>query len=61
MTRSLRIDEVESPIRRLGKPEDIAGLTVFLVSNEGSYLCGQILLLDGMYQPTNIVGKRAES
>ncbi|BDC54505.1 short-chain dehydrogenase [Bacillus altitudinis] len=51
------------PIGRLGKPEDIAGVTLFLASDEGSYLHGQILLLDGgrTYQPKYSEGKRAES
>lgn len=51
------------PIGRLGKPEDIAGLTLFLTRGEGSYLHGQILLLDGgrTYQPKYTEGKRAES
>ncbi|UUD43811.1 SDR family oxidoreductase [Bacillus pumilus] len=51
------------PVGRLGKPEDIAGLTLFLASDEGSYLHGQIILLDGgrTYQPKYTEGKRAES
>ncbi|MFB8734183.1 SDR family oxidoreductase [Bacillus sp. SL00103] len=31
------------PIGRLGRPDDIAGLTLFLTSDEGSYLHGQII------------------
>lgn len=51
------------PIGRLGKPEDIAGLTLFLTRREGSYLHGQMILLDGgrTYQPKYTEGKRAES
>ena len=47
------------PIGRLGKPEDIAGLTLFLTRGEGSYLHGQIILLDGgrTYQPKYTEGK----
>nr|MDF9459275.1 SDR family oxidoreductase [Bacillus pumilus] len=50
------------PVGRLGRPEDIAGLTLFLTSDEGSYLHGQIILLDGgrTYQPKYTEGKRAE-
>lgn len=50
------------PVGRLGKPEDIAGLTIFLTSDEGSYLHGQIILLDGgrTYQPKYTEGERAE-
>ncbi|MEH7802546.1 SDR family oxidoreductase, partial [Bacillus pumilus] len=50
------------PVGRLGRPDDIAGLTLFLTSDEGSYLHGQIILLDGgrTYQPKYTEGKRAE-
>ncbi|WP_226568984.1 SDR family NAD(P)-dependent oxidoreductase [Bacillus stratosphericus] len=51
------------PIGRLGQPEDIAGLTLFLTNDEGSYLHGQIILLDGgrTYQPKYTEEKKAES
>ncbi|HLW64832.1 MAG TPA: 3-oxoacyl-ACP reductase family protein [Gemmataceae bacterium] len=35
------------PVRRLGKPEDIAHLTVFLASPAASYITGQVLTVDG--------------
>ncbi len=35
------------PVGRLGKPEDIAGLAVFLASSWGDYICGQAVLVDG--------------
>lgn len=35
------------PIGRMGDPEDIANLTVFLASSESSYIHGQIILSDG--------------
>lgn len=35
------------PIGRIGKPEDIANLAVFLASPESSYIHGQIILSDG--------------
>lgn len=35
------------PIGRLGYPEDVAELALFLASKEASYMHGQILLLDG--------------
>lgn len=35
------------PMRRLGRPEDIARVAVFLASEESSYLTGQILTVDG--------------
>lgn len=37
----------QHPLRRLGTPEDIAALTVFLLSPESSWITGQILGVDG--------------
>eukprot|EP01116_Phalansterium_solitarium_P004464 TRINITY_DN15489_c0_g1_i1.p1 TRINITY_DN15489_c0_g1~~TRINITY_DN15489_c0_g1_i1.p1 ORF type:complete len:289 (-),score=58.37 TRINITY_DN15489_c0_g1_i1:304-1098(-) len=39
---------VESaPLRRLGRPEDIAGLVLFLSSKAGSYVTGAVVPIDG--------------
>jgi 3-oxoacyl-[acyl-carrier protein] reductase len=35
------------PMRRLGNPEDIAGVVVFLVSPAAAYLTGQVITVDG--------------
>ena len=35
------------PLRRLGKPEDIAGVVVFLAGPAGAYITGQVLTVDG--------------
>jgi 3-oxoacyl-[acyl-carrier protein] reductase len=35
------------PAGRLGKPEDIAALTAYLLSPWGDYICGQEILADG--------------
>ena len=35
------------PLGRIGRPEDAAGLTVFLASRAGSYLTGAVIPLDG--------------
>ena len=35
------------PMRRLGKPEDIARVAVFLASEDGGYMTGQVLTVDG--------------
>ena len=35
------------PLRRLGKPEDIANACVFLASDEAEYITGQVLEVDG--------------
>ncbi|MGC2449195.1 MAG: SDR family oxidoreductase [Candidatus Sulfotelmatobacter sp.] len=37
------------PIGRLGQPEDIAGLTVYLASDESSWVTGSIFTVDGGY------------
>lgn len=39
------IDQI--PVGRLGKPEDIAGMTALLASDWGDYICGQEILADG--------------
>ncbi|MFW6140929.1 MAG: SDR family NAD(P)-dependent oxidoreductase [Candidatus Saliniplasma sp.] len=35
------------PVRRLGKPEDIAGTALFLASEEGSYVNGEVIGVNG--------------
>jgi NAD(P)-dependent dehydrogenase (short-subunit alcohol dehydrogenase family) len=35
------------PIRRIGYPEDIAGIILFLCSELSSFLCGEIIVADG--------------
>ena len=35
------------PLGRIGRPEDVAGLTLFLSSRAGSYLTGAVIPLDG--------------
>ncbi|MGD0154320.1 MAG: 3-oxoacyl-[acyl-carrier-protein] reductase [Thermacetogeniaceae bacterium] len=35
------------PLGRIGKPEDVAGAVVFLVSPAGEYITGQVLHVDG--------------
>jgi NAD(P)-dependent dehydrogenase (short-subunit alcohol dehydrogenase family) len=37
------------PIGRLGKPEDIAGLAVYLASDESSWVTGSVFAVDGGY------------
>jgi NAD(P)-dependent dehydrogenase (short-subunit alcohol dehydrogenase family) len=35
------------PLGRIGRPDDVAGLTLFLSSRAGAYLTGAIIPLDG--------------
>lgn len=35
------------PLRRLGKPEDIAGVVAFLAGPAGAYITGQVVTVDG--------------
>ncbi|MGI6224705.1 MAG: 3-oxoacyl-[acyl-carrier-protein] reductase [Peptococcales bacterium] len=35
------------PLKRLGKPEDVAGVVSFLASTQGDYITGQIICVDG--------------
>lgn len=35
------------PLRRLGKPDDVAALVEYLISDDASYITGQIFVIDG--------------
>lgn len=37
----------EIPLRRMGSPDEVAGLCVFLASDEGSYITGASYIIDG--------------
>ena len=39
--------EQSVPLKRIGSPEDVAGLTIFLASRAGAYLTGTVIPLDG--------------
>ena len=45
--KALKQFEQTIPQRRIGKPEDIANLVVFLASDESSYITGQLITADG--------------
>ena len=37
----------ETPLRRMGEPDDIGGVAVFLASPAGRYVTGQTVVADG--------------
>ena len=37
------------PLRRLGKPEEVASVILFLASDEASYIFGEIIVIGGIY------------
>ena len=39
--------EAGTPLRRIGEPADIGGVAVFLASQAGSYVTGQMIIADG--------------
>jgi NAD(P)-dependent dehydrogenase (short-subunit alcohol dehydrogenase family) len=39
--------EQNVPLGRIGRPDDVAGLTLFLASRAGSYMTGSVIPLDG--------------
>jgi len=39
--------EAQTPLRRLGQPDDIAGLAVLLAGKGGAFITGQTLIADG--------------
>jgi NAD(P)-dependent dehydrogenase (short-subunit alcohol dehydrogenase family) len=41
----------EIPLRRLGNPEDVAGVVAFLASPDAAYMTGQTLIVDGGLMP----------
>jgi len=47
--RSLAGDQVKKaiPLKRIGQPEEVARVVVFLASDEASYITGQVIRVDG--------------
>jgi NAD(P)-dependent dehydrogenase (short-subunit alcohol dehydrogenase family) len=42
-----KYDVSKTPLKRLGKPEDLVGAALFLASPESDFITGQTLLIDG--------------
>ena len=47
--RGIAGDQIKTtiPLKRIGKPEEIAAVVAFLASDDASYLTGQVLRVDG--------------
>jgi NAD(P)-dependent dehydrogenase (short-subunit alcohol dehydrogenase family) len=45
------VDQLSSlhPLRRIGRPEDIAGAVAFLASSDAAWMTGQAIIVDGGY------------
>jgi NAD(P)-dependent dehydrogenase (short-subunit alcohol dehydrogenase family) len=44
-----QVHEESNPIRRLGRPEEVASIALFLASGESSFVTGSYILADGGY------------
>lgn len=42
--------EAQTPLRRIGQPQDIAGAAVFLASDEASWITGETFVVSGGYR-----------
>ena len=42
-----RYDTSRTPLKRLGRPEDLVGIAAFLASDESDFITGQTILVDG--------------
>ena len=49
MTRELPQDELKQlvPMKRFGKPEEVAALAAFLASDEAAYITGDVINING--------------
>lgn len=49
MTKDLPLDELKKmiPVGRFGKPEEVAALVAFLVSDEAAYITGEVINING--------------
>ncbi|HJQ57739.1 MAG TPA: SDR family oxidoreductase [Vineibacter sp.] len=48
-------NERRASLKRIGEPDDIGGVAVFLASRAGAFVCGQVIIADG-----GVIGSGAE-
>lgn len=44
----------QTPMRRYGRPEEVAGAVVFLCSSDASYITGHVLVVDGGFSASGL-------
>ncbi len=49
MQEKVALVTAEHKLRRLGRPEEIASVALFLLSRDASFLTGQAIAVDGGY------------
>jgi NAD(P)-dependent dehydrogenase (short-subunit alcohol dehydrogenase family) len=42
----------ETPMQRKGRPEDMAGVAIYLASKASNFVCGSVIAVDGGYATT---------
>ena len=49
MTKDLPVDELRKlvPMNRFGRPEEVADLVAFLVSDKAAYITGEVISING--------------
>lgn len=54
-----RVNQEFTPFNRMGTPEDIANAVHFLASDEGSFINGQVLAVDGGWSTSKYLSREA--